>query len=107
MDVVTVLTRTEAFASAIEAGDREGIPSYLLQREAEHVGKVLGSLPQPIRSAEVLSVTVPENHECITLTRFNGYRGGVLLRAIWIETSQRPPVIRQAQLVDTGTTSRS
>jgi hypothetical protein len=102
MDVGTVHAYSDAFARAMKADDRERIQSYLLESESGKIAEVLTGLPRPIRTAEVLNVTVPENERCISLTRFNGFRGGMLLRATWSEALSRRPVICKAQIVERG-----
>jgi hypothetical protein len=102
MDVGTVHAYADGFARAIKDDDRERIPSYLLQSETGRIAKVLADLPHPIRTAEVLNVTAPEDEQCISLTRFNGFRGGMLLRATWSEALSPQPVMCKAQIVERG-----
>lgn len=100
MDVATVVKRADGFASAVAAEDSDVILSYLAEKQRGSINQILGALPRPIRSAEVLNVTPPEEDQCRSLTRFNGFRGGVLLRAIWRQGQQQQPEINRALIVD-------
>ena len=100
MDVDSVHAGADGFARAVAADDSDRISAYLSQELEKKVAKVLGGLPRPIRTAEVLSVTAPEGERCISVTRFNGFRGGVLLQAHWEEADAQQPQIYRAQIVE-------
>jgi hypothetical protein len=97
MDVERVHAYANGFAHAVVDENRDLISSYLSNKAKGNIAEVLGGLPRPVRNVEVLTVTEPVDDECISLTRFNGFRGGVLLQTIWADDPQ--PVICRAQLV--------
>jgi hypothetical protein len=97
MDVERVQAYANGFAHAVVDENSDLISSYLSKKAKGKIAEVLGGLPRPVRNVEVMSVTEPADDECISITRFNGFRGGVLLKAIWADDPQ--PVIRRAQLV--------
>ena len=70
LDVGTVYAYAAGFAHAVSNQDSVLISSYLSEEVKASIPKVLGGLPVPIRTAEVLSVTPPEDDRCISLTRF-------------------------------------
>jgi hypothetical protein len=100
LEVETVLECARGFARAVEAEDRDLISSYLSEQLKGVIAEVLGGLPRPIRTTEVLNVTPPEDERCTSLTRFCGFRGGVLLRALWTEPQPQQLLIRRTQIVD-------
>jgi hypothetical protein len=101
VDVGTVHAYADGFAVAVVADDTDRISGYLSEELKGNIAEVLGGLPRSIRGAEVLSVTCPEDDECISVTRFSGFRGAAMLRATWIEEQQQhQPVIRAAWIVD-------
>jgi hypothetical protein len=100
MDVDSVHAQADGFARAVAAEDSARFSGYLSHELKKKLAKVLGGLPRPIRTAEVLSVTPPEDERCISVTRFNGFRGGVLLQAHWAEAYGQQPQICRAQIVE-------
>ena len=99
MDVGSVHAQADGFARAAAADDGDRVFSYWSPELKKELAKVLGGLPRPIRTAEVLSVT-PWEDECISLSRFSGFRGGVLLQAHWAEANGQQPRICRAQIVE-------
>jgi hypothetical protein len=59
MDVGSVHAQADGFARAVAADDSVRVSGYVPQELKKKVAKVLGGLPRPIRTAEIVSVTPP------------------------------------------------
>ncbi|MEA2506816.1 MAG: hypothetical protein QOH48_1434 [Actinomycetota bacterium] len=97
MNVERVHAYANGLAHAVVDQNSDLISSYLSKKAKGNIAEVLGGLPRRIGNTEVLSVTEPAHDECISLTRFNGFRGRGPAAGYLADEPQ--PLICRAQLV--------
>jgi hypothetical protein len=89
MDEATTRTHIQQHADAVVRGDMDAVVADFVEELRPQVPQLGQALPQPVTSAEVLSVEVG-GEESIAQIRYVGDSGEVTIRSHWREVDGRP-----------------
>lgn len=92
MDDPKTRSTIEEHADAVVRGDFDAVAADFSPELRPQLPQIAASLPQPVTSAEVLSVDVGEE-ESVALIRYSGESGEVTIRSQWREFDGRPLIV--------------
>ena len=95
MDEATTREQIEKHADAVERGDVDAVVADFSSELQPQVPQIVQALPQPVTSAEVLSVEIGDPVS-VAMIRYSGTGGSVTIRSDWQDEGGRP-VITQAE----------
>ena len=96
MDEAGTRDHIQKHADAIVRGDMATLADDLSDELRPQAQQIAESLPQPVTSAEVLSVAMGDPVTVATI-RYSGDTGGVTIRSHWRDLGGAHPVIVQAE----------
>jgi hypothetical protein len=82
----------EQHAQAVVRGDTDAVVADFSQEMQPRVPQLVQALPQPVTSAEVLSVEVGDS-ESVAMIRYSGDTGDVTVRSRWQDEGGRPVIV--------------
>ena len=82
----------EAHARAMEEGDLRRAASDLTEEARGAAGVVMAEMPNPVESAEVLSVET-SGDEGVVCIRFSGADSATTVESRWAEREGRPMIV--------------
>ena len=91
MDEATIRDHVQKHADAVVSGDIEAVTEDFTEEMRPQVPQIAGSLPQPITSAEVLSVEPGD--PSVAMIKYTGESGEVTIRSQWQDEDGRPRII--------------
>lgn len=92
MDEQSTRDRIQAHADAVVAGDIETVTNDFSEPLRPQVPQIAQSLPQPVKTAEVLSVEF-EGGEAIAQIRYSGDAAAQTIRTHWQEIGGEPQIV--------------
>jgi hypothetical protein len=99
LDEAKARAHIQAHADAVVRGDMEAVIADFSEQLRPQVPQLAQALPQPVKSAEVLSVEVGEE-ESVALIRYAGDGPEVTIRSHWREVDGRPTIVHGAPVDD-------
>jgi hypothetical protein len=91
MDEAATRRQVQAHADAVVHGDMETVTNDFIEELRPQVPEIARTLPQPVTSAEVLSLEVGDE-EAVALIRYSGESGQMAVRSRWREVDGRPQI---------------
>ena len=79
-------------ADAVVRGDMDAVIADFTEVLQPHVPEIAKALPQPVTSADVLSVEVGDS-ESVAMIRYSGEAGEVTIRSRWQDEGGRPVIV--------------
>lgn len=79
-------------ADAVARGDVDAVVADFTEDLRPQVPQIAQALPQPVTSAEVLSVEVADAESVATI-RYSATRGAVTIRSRWQDVGGRPLIV--------------
>lgn len=92
MDDQQTRERIQQHADAVVRGDMDAVVADFTEGLQPHVPEIAKALPQPVTSADVLSVDVGDS-ESIAMIRYSGDTSGVTIRSRWQEEGGRAVIV--------------
>ena len=92
MDEQVMRDRAKEHADAVARGDVDVVVADFTDALQPHFPQIAEALPQPVTSAEVLSVEVV-NGEGVAMIRYSGEAEAVVVRSRWQEEGGRPVIV--------------
>jgi hypothetical protein len=92
MDEQQTRDQIEQHADAVVRGDMDAVVADFTEGLQPHVSEIAKALPQPVTSANVLSLDVGET-ESVALIRYSGGTGDVTIRSRWQEEGGRAVIV--------------
>jgi hypothetical protein len=92
MDDANARSHIQDHADAVVRGDMGAVIADFSEDLRPQVPELAKALPQPVTSAEVLSVDVGED-ECVAMIHYTGDSGEVTIRSKWREFDGRPMIV--------------
>lgn len=92
MDDQQTRDRIQQHADAVVRGDMDAVIADFTEGLQPHVPEIAKALPQPVTSADVLSVDVGDS-ESIAMIRYSGDTSGVIIRSRWQEEGGRAVIV--------------
>ena len=92
MDDQQTRDRIQQHADAVVRGDMDAVVADFTEGLQPHVPEIAKALPQPVTSADVLSVDVGDS-ESIAMIRYSGDTSGVTIRSRWQEEGGRAVIV--------------
>lgn len=92
MDDQQTRDRIQQHADAVVRGDMDAVIADFTEGLQPHVPEIAKALPQPVTSADVLSVDVGDS-ESIAMIRYSGDTSGVTIRSRWQEEGGRAVIV--------------
>ncbi len=92
MDEAKTRGQVQAHADAVVNGDMDTVLGDFSDELRPHAPQLAQSLPQPVTSAEVLSLDVGED-ESIAQIHYSGDSGAVTIQSHWREIDGRPRIV--------------
>lgn len=83
----------QGHADAVVRGDLEAVVSDFAEALRPRASQVVQGLPQPVRSAEILSVELSEA-ESVAVIRYTADSRIATIRSYWHEEGERPVIVR-------------
>jgi hypothetical protein len=82
----------EQHAQAVVRGDTDAVVADFSEAMQPRVPELVQALPQPVTSAEVLSLKVGDS-ESVAMIRYSGDTGDVTVRSRWQDEGGRPVIV--------------
>jgi hypothetical protein len=95
MDQETVRLHAQAHGDAVVANDLGQAGSDLTPEAQKEAPGVMGKLPRPVSTAEVMTVET-QGDECIAKIRYSGEGSTVIVESRWTERDGRPMIVSLA-----------
>jgi hypothetical protein len=92
MDQDTVKLHAQAHGDAVVANDLRKAGSDLTPEAQQQAPGVMGKLPQPVQTAEVISVE-DQGDENVAKIRYTGEGSTVIVESRWSEREGRPMIV--------------
>jgi len=92
VDEAVVRQHAEAHAKSVERGDLAAVTSDFVPEMHAAVPEIAKQLPQPTRTAEVLSVRDEGDHALVEI-RYSGDDRSVTVRSRWEDRDGRPLIV--------------
>jgi hypothetical protein len=92
MDEQSMRDRAKEHADAVARGDIDAVVADFTEALQPHFPQIAEALPQPVTSAEVLSVEVVDG-EGVAMIRYSGEAEAVVVRSRWQEQGGRPVIV--------------
>jgi hypothetical protein len=92
MDEQQTRDRIEQHADAVVRGDMDTVVADFTEGLQPHVPEIAKALPQPVTSAEVLSLDVGDT-ESVAMIRYSGNTGAVTIRSRWQDEGGRAVIV--------------
>ncbi|MGA9858258.1 MAG: hypothetical protein WBQ18_10385 [Solirubrobacteraceae bacterium] len=92
MDEQQTRTCVQAHADAVVRGDFDHVTEDFIVEMRPQVPAIGQSLPQPVTSAEVQSLTVGDE-ESVAEISYTGDSGSVTIRSHWRDVDGRPQIV--------------
>jgi hypothetical protein len=92
MDDAATRSHIEAHADAVVSGDMDTVIADFTAELRPQVPQIAQALPQPVTSAEVLSLDVGEDESVATI-RYVGDSSEVTIRSHWREGERHPEIV--------------
>lgn len=96
MDDATTRDHIQKHADALVRGDMGTVADDFSEELRPQLPQLAQALPQPVTSAEVLSVDVSDQMS-VAMIRYSGDTGGVTIRSQWQDLGGAHPVIVHAE----------
>jgi hypothetical protein len=93
MDAQQTRDHIQQHADAVVAGDMDAVVADFTESMRPHVPEIAKALPQPVTSADVLSVEVGET-ESVAKIRYAGEDSEVTIRSRWQDEGGRPVIVQ-------------
>jgi hypothetical protein len=84
--------QVQQHADAVVRGDMDAVVADFTEGLRPHVPEIATALPQPVTSAEVLSLDVGET-ESVAMIRYSGDTGDVTIRSRWQDEGGRAVIV--------------
>jgi sirohydrochlorin ferrochelatase len=92
MDEARTRDHIEEHAAAVERGDMDAVVADFSEDLRPQVPQIAQALPQPVTTAEVLSVEIGDA-ESVALIRYTGDSDEVTIRSRWQDQAGRPVIV--------------
>ena len=92
MDDQQTRDQIEQHAAAVVRGDMDAVVADFTAGLRPHVPEIARALPQPVTSADLLSVDVGST-ESVAMIRYSGQSGGVTVRSRWQDEGGRAVIV--------------
>lgn len=92
MDEAETRSHIQAHADAVVRGDMEAVTGDFTEELRPQLPQLAQVLPQPVTSAEILSVEVGDE-EGVAQIRYAGDSGEVTIRSHWREVEGTPQIV--------------
>jgi hypothetical protein len=92
MDDQQTRDQIKRHADAVVSGDMDAVVADFTEALQPHVPEIAKALPQPVTSADVLSVDVGDS-ECIAMIRYSGGTSEVTIRSRWQDEGGRAVIV--------------
>jgi hypothetical protein len=92
MDDAKTRDHIQQHADAVVRGDMDAVVADFSEDLRPQVPQIAQSLPQPVTSAEVLSVEVADA-ESVAMIRYSGDTSAVTIRSRWRDVGGRPVIV--------------
>jgi hypothetical protein len=92
MDDQQTRDQIKQHADAVVRGDMAAVVADFTEGLRPHVPEIAKALPQPVTSADVLSVDVGDN-ESIAMIRYSGDASDVTIRSRWQDEGGRAVIV--------------
>lgn len=92
MDDETMRSHIQEHADAVVRGDMDTVVGDFSEELRPDAPQLAQALPQPVTSAEVLSVDVGDG-ESVARIRYTGDSGEVVIQTRWREVEGRPAIV--------------
>jgi hypothetical protein len=92
MDEAKTRSHCEDHADAVVRGDMGAVIADFSAELRPDVPQIAQVLPQPVTSADLLSVDVGDE-ESVAMIRYSGESGEVTIRSFWREIDGRPLIV--------------
>jgi hypothetical protein len=92
MDDASTRDHVKQHAAAVERGDMDAVVADFSEDLRPQVPQIAQALPQPVTTAEVLSVEIGDV-ESVALIRYAGDSDEVTIRSRWQEQAGRPVIV--------------
>ena len=92
MDEQKTRDQIEQHADAVVRGDMDTVVADFTEGLRPHVPEIAKALPQPVTSADVLSIDVGET-ESVAMIRYSGGTGNVTIRSRWQDEGGRAVIV--------------
>lgn len=93
MDDQETRNRIQEHADAVVRGDMDTVVADFAENLRPQVPQIAQSLPQPVTSAEVVSVEVGDT-ESVAMIRYSGDTGDVTIRSHWQDEGGRLVIVK-------------
>jgi hypothetical protein len=93
MDEATTRAQIQNHADAVVRGDLDTVTADFSEELRPRVPRLAQALPQPVTSAEVLSVEIGDPVST-AMIRYSGSSGAVTIRSNWQEEGGRPVIVQ-------------
>jgi hypothetical protein len=93
MEEKTTRDHIQKHADAVVRGDMEAVAADLSEELRPQLAQIAQGLPQPVTSAEVLSVEIGDPVS-VAMIRYSGSSGGVTIRSHWQEQEGHPVIVQ-------------
>lgn len=92
MDEIKTREHIQAHAEAVERGDMDAVVADFSEELRPQVPEIAKVLPQPVTSAEVVSLEVGDG-EGVAQIRYSGDTGEVTIRSRWQDQGGHPVIV--------------
>lgn len=92
MDEAVVRQHAEEHAKSVERGDLAAVASDLVPELHDQLPAIASQLPNPTKTAQVLSVAAADDHAFVEI-RYTGDDRTVTFRSRWEERGDRPLIV--------------
>lgn len=92
MDETKTRSHIQDHADAVVRGDMDAVVGDFAEELRPQVPQIAQALPQPVTSAEVLSIDVGDE-ESVAMIRYSGESAAVTIRSHWRDVSGRPQIV--------------
>jgi hypothetical protein len=93
MDDQQTRDHIQQHADAVARGDMDAVAADFSEDLRPHVPQIAQALPQPVTTADVLSVEIGDT-ESVAMIRYAGDSGDVTIRSRWQDQGGRPVIVR-------------
>jgi hypothetical protein len=92
MDDQQTRDQIKMHADAVVRGDMDAVVADFTEALQPHVPEIGKALPQPVTSADVLSVDIGDS-ECIAMIKYSGDTSEVTIRSRWQDEGGRAVIV--------------
>jgi hypothetical protein len=96
MDQASVEQHAEDHAQAVVQGDMDAVIADFIPEMRAGVPELAKALPQPVNTAEVLSVEMADDDGAIVHVRYSGDESSLTIRTRWEDRQGRPLIVEGA-----------